>query len=496
MADTLNKTKYDKTVSFVNGFTNAAPVDPNAGRGAASLAKALSSLQPALASYGDNERLEDELEGSQDGKRDALVANALGLKEAVRKGVIQDTDNPWYWKELEEQRGRLAGQTYNMELKEAYAQSEAAGSTEAGSFDIFAREFRANKMQGMGDQTDNYTSSFLDGVMASEAGLASQHAEGVQARVRVEMKENSRTEIMGVLDTGNSIEDVQASIYALRDRKDFIGMSRDDFNQATEDAIIGKALETNSKAYLKMFGQLQSGTGNLGGTARVREAIKKATDSINNIDLADTERTHKLAERTRTTNRRAFTNEVNDALALDADADLTEILKTYPEVEDAQATSVKLRSIFRADDQVEDVNDLAGIYQLFKEDRTSDNVMRMVNSKQIKNPQTLTSLLTIARNLETTDGKLDDRFDKRLARFRSRISKTIGILSSKEGDLINKWELGAMMMVTDPMWAEKTDVEQVQAYNTLGSIILDDGIDEDEPDPDDNTKPSWAGGSN
>lgn len=475
----LTKTGYKASVSLVNGFTQAAPASKNAGRSAAGLADALSSIAPELGDYAKKKRDEkavlDEQEGTVEGKKAALLANALGLQNAVNQGLIEDSENPWYWKEFEEQRGRLAGQDYGVELKAAYAASEAAGSLEASSFDAFAADFRAKKMAEMGEQTDNFEAQWLEKITASETGLASQHAEGVAHRVKAATIDNTKNEIVGFLDLDNSTpEQMKASIDELRGRKDFVAMNRLDFRSAVVDAVILKAEETNDERYLKAFDWIDlGGKGSLANTTEVREKRRKSLVSILNTKATIDSKKHTQREQERTRQIRAAKREIDDALADDPNHqfDNDALREKYPKFDELRSHIVDSRKTFRQADEEETPSDLIAIDVLFEQNPTPENVRYLFHADRrvIKDTATFNRYLTLARKIEDSGGKIPSTWKRRFTDMKTTYDAKFrgGRAGRQKPEYITQWRRRAWELVMSNGWDDMHESEKDKAFDLM-----------------------------
>jgi len=475
----LTKTGYKASVSLVNGFTQAAPANRNAGRSAAGLADALSSLAPELGKYAEKKRDEkaklDEQEGTVEGKKAALLANAMGLQKAVSQGLIQDTENPWYWKEFEEQRGRLAGQDYGVELKAAYAESEAAGSLDAKSFDAFATEFRAKKMAEMGEQTDNFEAQWLEKITSSEAGLAAQHAEGVASRVKAQTIDNTKNEIVGFLDIDNSTpEQMVASITDLRKRKDFVAMNHLDFRSAVVDAVVLKAMETNDERYLKAFDWIDlGGKGALGNTNEVREIRRKTHVSILNTKATIDANKHRDRERVRTKQIRDAKREIDEALATDSghQFDFEALKAKYPQFDTMRSHIMDTRKSFRQEDEEETPADLVAIDIEFEQNPTLENVRLLFSSdsRLIKNATTFNRYLTLARKIEDSGGKIPSTWKRRFTDMKTTYDAKFrgGRGGRQKPEYVTKWRRKAWELVMRDDWDGLHESEKDKSFDLM-----------------------------
>jgi len=479
----LTQTGYKSSVSLVNGFTQAAPANRNAGAQAAGLAKALSSIAPELGKYAKKKNEEkaflEEQEGTVEGKKAALLANALGLKQAVAAGHIQDTENPWYWKEFEEQRGRLAGQKYGVELKEAYAASEAAGSLNARSFDEFAADFRTKKLAEMGEQTANFESQWLEKVASSEAGLASQHAEGVAQRVKAETIDNTKNEIVGILDIDNSTpQQMKDSIDVLRKRKDFVAMNHLDFRSAVVDAVILKAVETNDERYLKAFDWIDlGGKGSLGNTTEVREMRRKTHVQILSAKSTIDNQRHAKRERARTDQIRAAKREIDDALATDSkhEFNIDELREKYPMFDTMRSHIVDTRKSFRQEDEEETPADSVLIDSTFEANPTPANVRSMFSGDQriIKNAATFNRYMTLARKIEDAGGKIPPTWKRRFTDMKTTYDAKFrgGRGERNRPAYITAWRTRAWELALTEGFEELPIEQQDQRFNSMEKLL-------------------------
>jgi hypothetical protein len=103
----------------IDSFVRPAnTLDPNVGAKAQQLAQALSTISPALGRFGATLQARSNERNLQEGQIAAAEAARQGLsfKEAVDKGVLKRTDNPFFVRGAKEQFGRIAADRMHTDL--------------------------------------------------------------------------------------------------------------------------------------------------------------------------------------------------------------------------------------------------------------------------------------------------------------------------------------------------------------------------------------------
>lgn len=173
----------------------ASPVntyaDPNAGQGMQQLARALSGIAPELSRFSDIQFQKEKQGAEQQATIAASKAHDQRLEyaDAVKKGVIQPNENPWFQYYFKQQSGALAAGDYGAALKGEMETNPAwATSTDPNDFYKLEGQFKKQWVQqnvGDRDKDPQFAATFhkiLDGVSQDAAG---QFATAAGARMHL-----------------------------------------------------------------------------------------------------------------------------------------------------------------------------------------------------------------------------------------------------------------------------------------------------------------------
>lgn len=188
----------------------ASPVDAfvrtGEGSGLAQLAQSLSAVAPSLARFtavmADQRNAEQAALGEQ--KARELHEARVTFNDAIKKGLIEEHQSPFFMAAFKQQSGRLAAGDYDAALR--VAMSEDAGlqsSTDLGDFDAFESKFRQQWLaENVGDK--NRDVHFEEGFGRMVDGFTldakRQFSQTLGARVKAQAGENLQREIGQILD--------------------------------------------------------------------------------------------------------------------------------------------------------------------------------------------------------------------------------------------------------------------------------------------------------
>ncbi len=246
---------------------------------AAQIAAGLSQVNPQVQKFLQKEHEEYKKEERKRGAK-ARLKNALEFKEAVQKGKIPESANPYFVQGYQEQAGKLKGQEYQQYLQAQYARSGVRNSTDPEEVESFLQEQRKKWTQNLSDNED-FQEGFLPQMQQAEANLRSQHSAQVQENIVEGKIRQSQVEIQNLVDEAAQgdwePEQLAKKVEEIQQREMFVGLDGKRVNEMTVDAIAGKALRERDPELLDALDKIEAGSGKLGKTQYARK-MKERTE--------------------------------------------------------------------------------------------------------------------------------------------------------------------------------------------------------------------------
>lgn len=279
----------------------ASPVDsyvrPADGAMLQQLAGALGNLAPKLNAIAGQvgERKSAEAKERGVAKARELQEAKLTYEQAVKKGVIEPQQNPWFYVGLKEQFGRLAAAEYKRNLVVAAASDEKLKSSlDPSDFGKFAADQRASFLKEYaGDNDDlHFQRGFGNLADAYEMDVGNAVSADMARRAQAMAGENVYSEVFDIL-TEHANDPRELRLEAIQQvHKNYLGMNPKGgrtANLATIEAIQvaaeASALRGDREGALEILGLLKDISagpgGKLAGTREAGEAFLNASRNIN-----------------------------------------------------------------------------------------------------------------------------------------------------------------------------------------------------------------------
>lgn len=351
----------------------ASPTDiferPSAGRDLAQLAGALQDFAPSLARFAEVEEAQKSEKEKIAGENKAREIQQQGLTyaEAIKQGLIEPHQSPWFRLGAYETFGRVSGSHYADEFDVAFKQSDAAQSTDPKDFDAFEQKFRADWTEkNLGDKQDPYfqnafghtADNRIAGLRANfsqEAGahLVKQNGEAFHAEVfqTISNAYNVVRTMGGKLDGAF----IASQIKLAQDRQKAAGVDYKVTNPLVASAITQAAKRFGDVSILDAMDSVKIGSGSLAGTSygsNLREAAENEIASINqNRYVAE----HQLQERQKEALVNETTGQLSAALLKDPTTDIKPFIATIAKVDASKVdTFIGMQRAFLAREYEED----------------------------------------------------------------------------------------------------------------------------------------------
>lgn len=227
-----------------------------AARGASSdleqVARGLGQLAPNLTQFAISLQEKRRQEGIAAGRArfEELAQEQEDFGEAMRKGLVEAKDNPFFRAGLLEAAGRIAADRYGDELRVAHAQMP--DKTDFGSFDKMASELFEQHREALGDVTGNelFAAAFNNRTQAHRASERANFANGLSGALLEQRADQLYAEIANAIDIGLDndlpVEAVGAEITRLLDMAYTQGMNGTQINMIAGQALKAAATELAS----------------------------------------------------------------------------------------------------------------------------------------------------------------------------------------------------------------------------------------------------------
>lgn len=234
------------TASAVESFVRPVnTLDPTAGQKAQQLAQALAGLAPSLSRMAITLQTRRNERNTQEGQMAAAEAARQGLsfKDAVEKGVIRRTDNPFFVRGAKEQFGRIAADRMHTDLA-VNLEKELADVSEPG--EILAALDDAQRTWMATNVGENADGSFQTGFSLRAAA----HMETLRGQLLQRASKNleNRSDAAIFAEVRKHIVDTAGAMP--------LAAVAEDINQLREDLLAqGRDAQAVDKALLKAVGE-------------------------------------------------------------------------------------------------------------------------------------------------------------------------------------------------------------------------------------------------
>jgi len=327
----------------VDSFFRVRPDNAETGGGNAltKLAAGLSEIEPKVAQVAQKAQQRQQKFDTTQGQIKASQTKAeLGLKEAVKKGVISEGQSPAFRKAFRLQQLRERARQQSTQLRKEYAQDpKLSNSTDPNAINGFLEKrqqefFEELKKEGFSDA--EIAEAAIPQLNSANQQLRNSHVQGAVQRIEEGARTGLRNETVAIADQafGSDYEDVQdvarengiplsgnkaedrnrvfaASMEGKLDGLVKAGMSGRDANQIVAKTVAAYAQQTRNIDVLDALDKISTGNGSLGNTAVARQAADKARDRIISQNREDADFKHKVRERQRDAAKRNQLQQAN-----------------------------------------------------------------------------------------------------------------------------------------------------------------------------------------
>jgi hypothetical protein len=276
-----------------------------AGNDLSQIASALQGIAPSLSRYAVDEGQRRKEQNTREGEHTAKVLEEtrLDYAEAVKKGLIEPNDNPWFRYGLRRQQGLTSAMKYQREL--TAAAQELPEEATLADFENFEREwFESWKADNIGEtaKDESFTQGFANAAAQARQGVALQFAQRANDASLKLFEQGVQQRVNAVLSALTSSSEDEDYALAAKQVNSIIAESVVDnprFRSRTTalltDALAVASLdEMNPDIYAKVAAGLRTGTGAFDGitsvAARGMEVRQLVLDAQDRADRAETVR--------------------------------------------------------------------------------------------------------------------------------------------------------------------------------------------------------------
>ncbi len=246
---------------------------------------ALSDLQPTINQYAEIKHAENINRQMSEGEKavlaDKRLQNRAALKKAVDAGEIPLARNPWFMQGARQQVYRLQGETFDRDLREAYAGSDARNEDDIAEFvGAYTQKYMEDNQA---DPSDPEMASILTpAIERSQANLFAHHRAERDRAAEQAVVENTDREIGLLLDRSEELattpEVAGPMIQQILDENYKNGLSGTVSNEIAAKAIARKAELSLDPSFLDTLDNINTGSGTLGQIGWVKD-LRHDTES-------------------------------------------------------------------------------------------------------------------------------------------------------------------------------------------------------------------------
>ncbi len=231
----------------------------------------------------------------------AQAENQLKLSEAVAKGIIPETANPWFIKGYYQGDGRVLAIKYDVQNKTAWSTSDVKNSDSAEGLMKWLGQRRKDFMAANPELSSNpdVIAGFTPSAELAEAALVRQHVANRQEEISARVRENTGTEVSAILTKYNGdAERAAAEINILGEKMKMDGLSPTDFRKIVADQAISTARLTSNPAHLRVLDLVKLDNGQpLSTDAAVKRARAETDYFLTQRSRSNTEWAWRLEDR-------------------------------------------------------------------------------------------------------------------------------------------------------------------------------------------------------
>lgn len=345
----------------------ARPVDAytqtNEGLELAQLAQGLTQYAPSLSRFAGVLNVRDaekqQAKGAQAARK--LEEERVTYKEAVAKGIIRPSENPWFLLGAKQQFGRASAGQYARALRDAVAQDPAMQeSDDPTDFGRFEADFRKQWMsENVGEKRDlNFEKGFaiVDGLTSNEE---SRFANAALSRIEKRAGERLGVIVGQILDEQYKDNPMEAALLVQVEMEAYLSDNPKAGRIANKVAInaIADWARANYKSVQRedvegLLRGIKAGTGALFGTSEAKQMMTEVEKQIISMRGAAANLAHNEEVRDAQAKEKGFWSEVLPAIIESsksgdlAGVDLTAYMSRLAEIDpspDAPGKLIRLR---------------------------------------------------------------------------------------------------------------------------------------------------------
>lgn len=345
MANPKPRLQVDDGLTPPKSQVVARPIDTfvqqNAGAQVEQLARALATIAPGLARFGDvlfqKKVASDNVEGAKQARETVrkLDESRTSFADAVKNGQIPAHMNPWMKQSYYEEVGRLYANRLNSDLLSAIDMDEnLKNSVELKDFRSFTADFEKkflaeNVPEDLRNQAFEvgYGNRRDQAIANLEAGWSAQTEQRFTHRTLTMFKDEAIQYVQDALDHEQSPQQIGAFLRQMWDDKHSIGWDGQLTGNAVVDAVADVALDRKDPELAReILAHVRGGDGKSANAtlAKTDYAIKALAQNDENIGSTQ-RRQWERQDRERTETDRSITGEAakrfTDALAKGTDPD-------------------------------------------------------------------------------------------------------------------------------------------------------------------------------
>lgn len=292
----MARVPIDPVVGAIAPRPTAGPapvfVGTSAGASTAQLAQAFAGLAPSLTRFtqqvAEEEQRDETAAGEEAARR--LEESRLEYGEAIRRGIIEPNDSPWFRFGLKKQMGVTAALRYQRELTAAAQELPEDASLE--DFEKFEREwFTEWQKANIGDNRDDaFAQGFANSAAQAKQGVALAFAnranqaslklfeEQLQTRIGTVLSGITQSAVAGDYATAaKSVEGIVSEAIQLNPRL------RGRATELIANALYAEALARKDEdVFTEVASRLRGGTGRFDQITSVKQMQTRLVDEIIN----------------------------------------------------------------------------------------------------------------------------------------------------------------------------------------------------------------------
>lgn len=242
---------------------------------AQSLMRALDVSTGNLDAFGQTYLKENREEQFKQGQMKAQESQEK-FADAVAKGVIPATANPWFIKGYQNQDGRVQGLDYYTQMQAAYLKSPAKGNDDPAAYEKFSTDFKKQYMGALPtDRSSDWWGGFQQTAATADERMSRDHAENVQQAVIAKQATNTGAEINVILNSTKDPVEAAQRINALGDKMRLEGMPPAAYQEVAAQAVLAKA-KLGDPNFLTALDHIKTSDGASGATLSSNPKVQMA----------------------------------------------------------------------------------------------------------------------------------------------------------------------------------------------------------------------------